>query len=110
MNNMEFFQRARFYFDLRGSEQHPQLVEMVKKSIGESVKNPEIIDRIFMLIRGDNANPDYSEALKMYEAYYAGMSNEQLLEYAGYLHETFGFRIPKVRVSLTLSSQHQQQR
>jgi len=98
MSDIEHLQKVQFYFRLRKEKEHPKLVEMVKKNMGEELKKAGengLMLKLHLLITNDKENPDYPEAFKMYCQHCWGMSAAELLKYAEYLEETFEFKRPQ---------------
>jgi len=103
MSGWDSLENCRFYFNLRNTPEHPQLVEIAKSKIGRIPKTDRFagIEQILVLVSNDTLNPHYAAAFERCMKYYHDMTNSELLEYANYLQETFGLEVPNKKLFIS---------
>ncbi len=102
----KFLESVKFYYGLRDSPEHAGIVELTRRMI-ENIPLGErkpTLDKVLVILSGENENPLFREAADDYNEFYSGMTNEQLYDYARYLSESFGFRPRRKSVSLDENS------
>ncbi len=79
-------------FELRDEPEHSELVDKINRLANRYSKKEVIADRVLVLATANKNSEEYAETLPYYLEYYYGMSRKELLDYLGYLSETFDIK------------------